>query len=133
MCLGAELLAGAVFPQQKCYEPANVFGSAFRASALKLKRITDNVLTYCSTEYRTNVMHKPALSTIHQGLDFQTLSISIDRSTLVLESLQSSNPGGLGRLAGSGVKGPMVPTSGPTRELTNLESWRLGEVGWLGG
>ena len=78
-------------------------GSAFRARALRLKRITDNVLTYCSTEYVTNVMYKPALSTIHPGLDFQTLSISIDRSTLVLE------------------------------KLTNLESWRLGEAGWLQG
>ena len=103
MCLGSALLAGAVFPQQKCYEPANVFGSAFRARALKLKRITDNVLTYCSTEHVKNVMYKPALSTIHPGLDFQTLSISIDRSTLVLE------------------------------KLTNLESWRLWEAGWLQG
>ena len=80
-----------------------MFGSAFRARALRLKRITDNVLTYCSTEYVTNVMHKLAFSTIPQGLDFQTLSISIDRSTLVLE------------------------------KLTNLESWRLGEAGWLQG
>ena len=97
MCLGSALLAGAVFPQQKCYEPANVLGSAFLARALRLKRITDKVLTYCSTEHVANVMYKLALSTIHPGLDFQTLSISIDRSTLVLE------------------------------KLANLESWRLGE------
>ena len=76
-----------------------MFGSVFLARAVRLKRITDNVLTYCSTEHVTNVM--PALSTIHPGLDFQTLSISIDRSTLVLE------------------------------KLTNLESWRLWEAGWL--
>ena len=86
MFLGPVLLAGVALIPPKSYEPANVFGSAFRARALRLKRITDNVLTYCSTEYVTNVMYKPALSTIHPGLDFQTLSISIDRSTLVLEN-----------------------------------------------
>ena len=86
MCFGSALPAGAVFPQQKCHKPANVSGSAFRARALRLKRITDNVLTYCSTEHVTDVMYKLALSTIHPGLDFQTLSISIDRSTLVLEN-----------------------------------------------
>ena len=75
-------------------------GSAFRARALRLKRITDNVLTYCSTEHVTNVMYKLALSTIPPGLDFQTLSISIDRSTLVLE------------------------------KLTHIESRRLGEAAW---
>ena len=105
---------------------ANVFGSAFLARALRLKRITDNVLTYCSTEHVTNVMCKLALSTIHPGLDFQTLSISIDRSTLVLESLQASNPGGLGGLSGSEVRGAVIATAGPIRKLTNLESWRLG-------
>ena len=83
-------------------------GSAFRARALRLKRITDNVLTYCSTEYVTNVMYKPALSTIHPGLDFQTLSISIDRSTLVLEKYKSSYPGGLGWLAGQKARVPMA-------------------------
>ena len=110
-----------------------MFGSVFLARALRLKRITDNVLTYCSTEHVTNVMYKPALSTIHPGLDFQTLSISIDRSTLVLESLQSSNPGGVGKLAGSEVRGPKVETSGPIRKLTILESWKFGEASWLGG
>ena len=99
-----------------------MFGSAFRATALKLKRITDSVLTYCSTEHATNLMYKPALSTIHPGLDFQTLSISIDRSTLVLESLQTSNPGGLGRLVGQGVRGPVVANPGLARKLTILES-----------
>ena len=76
MCLGSALLAGIVSPQQKCYEPANMFGSAFRASALKLKRITDNVLTYCSTEYVTNTLHKMALSTIHTELDLNSVDIN---------------------------------------------------------
>ena len=77
---------------------------------------TDNVLTDFSAEHVTNMRHKTALSTFHPGLDFQVLSISIDRSTLVLEKLRTSNPGGLGRLPGQKVKAVCARSPGLIRE-----------------
>ncbi len=44
------------------------------------------------------------------------------RALALLESLESSNPGDLGRLAGHEVRGAMSASLGPIRKITILES-----------